>query len=84
MVAPGGFGLEPLAAETNYVLNENRLRQTTWSLGVRWDFASKMAWKLQMDRSKVSDPGSALWDIQSPTWSGGSRTVVSTSIDFIF
>ena len=84
VVAPPGFGLEPLASETNYVLNLNRLRQYTWSLGVRWDFAPNMAWKLQADRSKISDPGAALWDVISPTWSGGSRTLLSSTFDFVF
>jgi hypothetical protein len=84
VVAPPGFGFEPVAAGINEAINSSRIRQSTWSTGVRWDFAPHMDAKFQIDRVDISNPGAGMWQINSPTWNGGSRTLVTATMDFVF
>lgn len=63
-------------------LNGARTRQSTWSLGLRWDFHPQAALKLQWDRVRVREGGASLWT------DAGSRTatarVATAVVDFIF
>lgn len=67
------------------VLNSQRSAQTTLSLGVRWDFASNAALKLQWDHVRVRRSGWGVWS--SPLLDDGkpdSVNLLSASIDFVF
>jgi len=50
-----------LAYASTLTLNGVGTRQTSISMGVRWDFALKMALKCQVDRYKVDNTGINLW-----------------------
>lgn len=64
------------------VLNGARLEQSTWSVGVRWDFHPQAALKLQWDRVRIPTGGSSLWVGADGT---AARASVTTAVvDFIF
>jgi hypothetical protein len=87
-IAPAGLppelGLDALAGYTTEVLRATRVRQSTLSAGIRWDFATQMAFKLQVDRARLERDGAGLWGINVPTWPGGMTTVWSAGVDFVF
>lgn len=58
------------------------LRQTTISLGARWDLSPRLALKLQWDRVRVGVNGGYLWD-QSRGERGRAR-VGTLLLDFVF
>jgi len=65
--------------------NSQRLAQSTLSLGMRWDFDSRAAFKLQWDHVRVRDKGWRLWDSSIDSDSAaGSVNLLSASIDFVF
>ena len=55
--------------------------QITDTIGVRWDFASSVALKVQIDRIKPSDNG--LFINPQPGFSG-PVTVGAVALDFVF
>ncbi|WP_106476475.1 porin [Phytohalomonas tamaricis] len=59
--------------------------QQTWSLGLRYDVASNLALKTQVDRVHVHKPG-LLWRDTGADWDsgGGHVTLVSFGLDFVF
>ena len=66
-------------------LNAQRSEQSTLSLGMRWDFDSRAALKLQWDHVRVRDHGWGLWS--SPITSDGSAgtaNLLSATVDFVF
>ncbi|WP_168169354.1 porin [Kushneria phosphatilytica] len=58
-------------------------RQQTWSLGLRYDVATNLALKTQLDRIHVLEPG-LLWRNTDADWEGERITLVSLGLDFIF
>ena len=70
----------------NALLATDNEAQHSGSAGVRWDFRSGMDWKLQVDRVTHDSATSqgALVNPQPAFQRGGSYTVVTSSIDFIF
>src|SRR5690606_27545564 len=85
-------GLPPALAGTavglnsslNGILGMNEGQQTL-SLGMRWDFAKNMGAKLQYDYTRLK--GNATGPLINPQpdfESGGSFSVVSLAVDFVF
>lgn len=64
------------------VLNGGRLVQSSWSLGLRWDFHAQAALKLQWDRIKVAPGGGSLWS--GVDGAPGRARVATAAVDFIF
>ncbi len=50
-----------LAGYATYAANQFRFDQSTFGVGLRWDFASNAALKLQVDRFHVRQNGAAGW-----------------------
>lgn len=53
--------LQAINLQLNTLLNSARLDQRSWGLGLRWDFAPRMALKLQLNQIDFSASGSNLW-----------------------
>jgi len=88
---PGGAPFAVLnadAASLNAALNEQLAGapiQKTISVGVRWDFARNVAFKLQYDYSRLGKNSPGTLDHQLPGFvPGGSYSVVSAIFDFVF
>lgn len=85
-------GLPPPLVETasqlNFQLNEllaTPVRQKTLALGTRWDFARNMALSMQYEYLDLSSGSSgAFINIQPDFRPGGSSSVVSLTLDFVF
>ncbi len=56
--------------------------QSTWSAGLRWDFASQASFKFQVDRIRAQD-SAGMWRRVQPGWDGRG-TLVSAVVDFVF
>ncbi|MEN0038346.1 MAG: hypothetical protein AAGC78_14815 [Cellvibrio sp.] len=90
---PAGFP-EPLASQLNLLanatersLNGVRIKQKSYGVGTRWDFASKMAIKLQVERFDIDKTGTNLWLRTDPTTSiteDQQATLVSIALDVLF
>lgn len=66
-------------------LNSQRIAQSTLSLGVRWDFDSRAALKLQWDHVRVRNSGWRLWTApMGADGAAGHADLLSASIDFVF
>ena len=78
--------LTPVATAANEALGYARMRQRTWSLGLRWDFAAQADVKLQWDRSFIEPAASGMWGGSNPAWVDGVRRkdVFSIALDFLF
>lgn len=70
-----------LGQQASATLNNNRIDQSTATLGVRWDVDPRMAVKAQWDRVRVRRDGGLLWQGQA---SGGRANVLSVVVDFMF
>lgn len=70
------------AAQYSYGIS--RLDQTSYSLGVRWDFYTDMALKLQWDHSRIGEQGSSLWVRDMPMSHDNSVDLFSFNLSFIF
>lgn len=83
VIGPGGAAqAQFLGSAITAAVNGSRVRQSTWSVGARWDFHPQAALKLQWDESRIEAFGSGLW-----TQADGSaaRSRVATAVvDFIF
>jgi len=85
-------GLPPALAQTaselNAVLNlmlGSAARQKSLSLGTRWDFARNKALTLQYDYLDLSSgSGGVFVNIQPDFKPGGSASIVSLTLDFVF
>jgi hypothetical protein len=83
---PVNSQLAALAMASQMAINGSRGDQESITLGTRWDFATKMALKLQWDHIKVNKDGSALWlkvDTAQPN-TAETANVVSLSWDLLF
>lgn len=78
----------PEAQGFNAALNDllgSAARQKSIALGARWDFAPSMALKLQLDYLDLdSDSSGVLVNPQPGFRRGGSATLVSLALDFVF
>ena len=81
-LGPQGSALQAGAIE---VANANRISQTIESLGLRWDFHSQMALKLQWDQIEVDPVGYGLWQPAPALGRKGERNnLVSASLNWVF
>ncbi len=83
---PDWSSLGPLAqqvgTEVAYGINSSRSRQSSLSLGTRWDIHPQMAVKLQVDHFWVSDTGGGLW--VGRRMEAAQPNVLSATLDFTF
>ena len=92
VVAPAGYPapieqqLQALAYGTELAINGGRSDQHSYCVGARWDFTSKMALKLQVQRFYIDKYGDSLWLKSDNTLTPKDRTanVVSVSWDLLF
>ncbi len=76
--------LDPLGAQLNQAYESTHTNQYTAAVGVRWDFAERLALKLQWDRSVISPSGVQMWGDGTIEWRGGSKHIWSATVDFTF
>lgn len=83
VIGPAGAAqAQLLGTVATSVLNGARLEQSSWSLGVRWDFHPQAALKLQWDHVRIPAGGASLWTGSDGT---AARANVATAVvDFIF
>jgi len=61
------------------------LRQSTITVGTRWDFAENAAFKVQLDHIMTEEnSNSLLWNVQPDFDFGDSVNVLSFTVDFVF
>lgn len=73
----------PLDTAVAATLAATQSRQTTRSLGLRYDFMRSADLKVQVDQVRVSDNATLLWRNVQPGWDGRA-TVFSVALDFVF
>lgn len=79
--------LDYLVVATERTLNGVRIKQRSYGLGARWDFAAKMALKIQVEEFDVDKTGTNLWlrvDSTAPITQDQKSTVVSLALDVLF
>ena len=80
-----GPAYAPLQQGALAVLNAQRVSQRTLSVGVRWDFDSNAALKLQWDNTRVFGDGWYLWKTDYPfSPTNKEANIVSATLDFMF
>ena len=92
IIPPAGYPspiaeqLAILAYVTSASLEGVRLEQKSYGVGARWDFASKMAVKLQVEKFDIESDGSGLWVRNQPigTDIDQTSTVISLAMDVLF
>lgn len=90
---PAGLPV-PLATQVNILaiasersLNGVRIKQHSYGVGTRWDFASKMALKFQLEQFDIDKNGTNLWlrtDSTTPITVNQQATLVSVALDVLF
>lgn len=66
-------------------INSTRIAQSTLSLGVRWDFNSRAALKLQWDHTRVRNSGWRAWSTPiGNDGAAGRANLLSATVDFVF
>lgn len=66
-------------------INSTRMDQSTLSLGMRWDFDSRAALKLQWDHVRVRDKGWRAWTTPiGDDGAAGRANLLSATVDFVF
>ena len=88
-VAPWAAVLGPEAGNLQnaalIAMNSNLSAQRSLSLGMRWDFNSRAALKLQWDHVRVRKYGWGVWTRPlNDDGAAGSANVLSASVDFVF
>lgn len=76
-----GVALQDIAINA---INSTRIDQTTFSAGMRWDFDSKAALKLQWDRTEIDANGYGLWWTDADKSRDETVNVISLTLDFVF
>ncbi|WP_231502166.1 hypothetical protein [Paracidovorax avenae] len=71
-----------LAGYATYAANQFRFDQSTFGVGLRWDFASNAALKFQVDRFHVRQNGAAGW--RNHDGQAAKGTLVSLLVDFVW
>ena len=79
---PQQAALEALRDSTIDLINRSRAEQESYGIGLRWDFTSRMALKLQYDRYEVEENGSSLWHPERKA--SGNANIFSISLDVLF
>lgn len=85
--APLGQQIDDLAKATERTLNGVRIKQRSYGVGARWDFAAKMALKIQLEQIDVDKTGTNLWlraDSTKPITQDQESTVASFVLDVLF
>lgn len=79
------IGQSALQSQAVFIANSSRIDQSTFTLGLRWDFHSQAAFKLQWDRTRINPQGYGVW-FRSPESNNQANWVslVSAGVDFIF
>lgn len=72
---------QQLGAAAAYAASQST-RQSTFSLGARWEFHPRMALKAQWDHVKIRANGGFLW--ASASGDPGSANVTTVLLDFVF
>jgi len=83
IVGPAGAAQTQFLGEAvTQAVNGSRVRQSSWSLGARWDFHPQAALKLQWDETRIEAFGSGLWTHADAR---AARARIATAVvDFIF
>jgi len=69
----------------NALIAGTRFAQRSMGVGLRWDFASDLALKVQYDRLRLeSDSSGRLGNVQPDMQRGGTVHVFSIALDFVF
>ncbi|MDO8345445.1 MAG: hypothetical protein Q7T48_19745 [Cellvibrio sp.] len=79
--------LDYLVRATERTLNGVRIKQRSYGVGARWDFAAKMALKVQIEEFDVDKTGTNLWlriDSTTPITQDQKSTVISLALDVLF
>lgn len=79
--------LDYLVVATERTLNGVRIKQCSYGVGARWDFAAKMALKVQLEEFDVDKTGTNLWlrvDSTKPITRDQKPRVVSLALDVMF
>lgn len=79
--------IDYLAQATERTLNGVRIKQRSYGLGARWDFAAKMALKIQVEEFDLDKTGTNLWlrvDSTTPITQDQKSTLVSLALDVMF
>ncbi|WIY30469.1 hypothetical protein [Paracidovorax citrulli] len=71
-----------LAGYATYAANQLRFDQSTFGVGLRWDFASNAALKFQVDRFHVRQNGGAGW--RNHDGHAAKGNLVSLLVDFVW
>ena len=67
------------------ILNSHRTAQSTIALGMRWDFDSRAALKIQWDHVRVRTTGWGIWTVPAADEGlPGQANVLSATLDFVF
>lgn len=85
--APIAEQLTQLASAAELTLNGVRIQQKSYGVGVRWDFAAKMALKFQVEEFHIDKDGTNLWLQIDPTegiTGNQTSTVISLAMDVLF
>jgi hypothetical protein len=73
----------PLDTAVALALDSAQAIQHTFSVGLRYDFATHADVKLQLDRIHVYDGATGLWTGAEPDWDGDA-TLFTVTVDFVF
>ncbi len=73
--------IQVLGATAAYAASQS-IRQTTYSLGGRWDIHPRMALKVQWDHVQIKANGGLLW--ANATSDPGSAKIATVLLDFVF
>lgn len=75
----------PLNAGLNAVIDGFGMTQHTVSAGMRWDFMKNVALKAQVDRITTGDKSTGRYaNVQPGYVPGGTATLVTVAVDFVF
>lgn len=77
-----GADVQTVGTAVAYGINGSRVRQSSLSVGARWDFHPQAALKVQWDHFWVSQVGTGLW--VGPTFQAAQPHVLSATVDFTF
>lgn len=78
--------LAGLAYATEYSLNGGRANESSFGVGVRWDFTTKMALKFQAEKFKIEKNGANIWLKTKEGYLPEDQTanVLSLTMDVLF
>ncbi|WP_394229934.1 porin [Shewanella colwelliana] len=77
-------GISELYGDSQWAINLNRVHQSSFSLGVRWDFYPNNTLKFQWDNINVEEGGTALWSHSFTQEIDTQVNLFSINYSFIF